>query len=97
MSGPSGGDAARAQVRRDACQVDACSRAQPTTGQTITEICRNLGVAAREVFDVLNRLPRPHRKPAVMQVNNGTVFASRAPGMLTPREFAELGQRNAGC
>jgi putative transposase len=120
--------------------------------------------SAHDVIDVLNRLPRSHRKPAVTQVDNGTEFASRALdawayredvrldfsrpgkptdnahiesfnarlraeclnahvfesledaeetltswrsdysavrphstlGMLTPREFAELGQRNAG-
>jgi len=120
--------------------------------------------SAHDVIDVLNRLSRSHRKPAVIQVDNGTEFASRALdawayredvrldfsrpgkptdnahiesfnarlraeclnahvfesledaeetltswrsdynavrphsalGMLTPREFAELGQRNAG-
>jgi putative transposase len=120
--------------------------------------------SAHDVIDVLNRLSRSHRKPAVIQVDNGTEFAScaldawayredvrldfsrpgkptdnahiesfnarlrteclnahvfesledaeetltswrsddnavrphSALGMLTPREFAELGQRNAG-
>jgi putative transposase len=120
--------------------------------------------SVHDVIDVLNRLSRSHRKPAVIQVDNGTEFASRALdawtyredvrfdfsrpgkptdnahiksfnarlraeclsahvfesledaeetltswrsdynavrplsalGMLTPREFAELGQRNAG-
>ena len=120
--------------------------------------------SAHDVIDVLNRLSRSHRKPAVIQVDNGTEFTSRALdawayredvrldfsrpgkptdnahiesfnarlraeclnahvfesledaeetltswrsdynavrphgalGMLTPREFAELGQRNAG-
>jgi putative transposase len=83
--------------------------------------------SADDVIDVLNRMSRSHRKPAVIQVDNGTEFASRALdahvfesledaeetltswrsdynavrphsalGMLTPREFAEFGQRNSG-
>jgi putative transposase len=120
--------------------------------------------SAHDVIDALNRLSRSHREPAVIQVDSGTAFASRALdawayredvrvdfsrpgkptdnahieslnarlraeclnahvfksledaeenlnswrsdynavrpnsalGMLTPREFAELGQRNAG-
>ena len=34
--------------------------------------------SAHDVIDVLNRLSRSHRKPAVIQVDNGTEFASRA-------------------
>jgi putative transposase len=39
-----------------------------------------------EVIDVLNRPPRSHRKPAVMQVDNGTEFASRALAAWAYRE-----------
>ncbi len=34
--------------------------------------------SAHDVVDVRNRLSRSHRKPAVIQVDNGTEFASRA-------------------
>jgi putative transposase len=34
--------------------------------------------SAHDVIDVLNRLSRSHRKPAVIQADNGTEFASRA-------------------
>ena len=34
--------------------------------------------SAHDVSDVLNRLSRSHRKPSVIQVDNGTEFASRA-------------------
>ena len=34
--------------------------------------------SAHDMIDVLNRLSRFHRKPAVIQVDNGTEFASRA-------------------
>jgi putative transposase len=34
--------------------------------------------SAQDMIAVLNRLSRSHRKPAVIQVGNGTEFASRA-------------------
>ncbi len=34
--------------------------------------------SAHDVIDVLNRLSRLHRTPVVIQVGNGTEFASRA-------------------
>ncbi len=39
--------------------------------------------SAHDVFDTLNRLSRSHRKPVVIQVDNGTEFASRALNALS--------------
>jgi putative transposase len=47
--------------------------------------------SAHNVIDVLNRLSRSHRKPAVIQVDNGTEFASRALAAWAYREDVRLG------
>jgi putative transposase len=46
--------------------------------------------SAHDVTDVLNRLSRSHRKPAVIQVDNGTEFASRVLHELAYREDVRL-------
>ncbi len=46
--------------------------------------------SAHDVIDVLNRLSRSHRKPAVIQVDNGTEFASRAMDAWAYREDVRL-------
>jgi len=46
--------------------------------------------SAHDVIDVLNRLARSHRKPAVIQVDNGTEFASRALDAWAYREDVRL-------
>jgi putative transposase len=46
--------------------------------------------SAHDVIDVLNRLSRSHRKPAVIQVDNGTEFASRALDAWAHREDVRL-------
>ena len=46
--------------------------------------------SAHDVIDVLNRLSRSHRKPAVIQVDNGTEFASRALDAWAYREDVRL-------
>ncbi len=46
--------------------------------------------SAQDVIDVLNRLSRSHRKPAVIQVDNGTEFASRALDAWPYREDVRL-------
>jgi putative transposase len=46
--------------------------------------------SANDVIDVLTRLPRSHRKPAVIQVDNGTEFASRALDAWANRQDARL-------
>jgi putative transposase len=46
--------------------------------------------SAHDVIDVLNRPSRTHRKPAVIQVDNGTEFASRALNAWAYREDARL-------
>ncbi len=42
------------------------------------------------MIDVLNRLSRAHRKPAVIQVDNATEFASRALDAWAYREDVRL-------
>ncbi len=42
------------------------------------------------MIDVLNRLSRSHRKPAVIQVDNGTEFAARALDAWAYREDVRL-------
>ena len=46
--------------------------------------------SANDVIDVLNRLSRSHREPAVIQVDNGTEFASRALDAWAYREDVRL-------
>jgi len=46
--------------------------------------------SAHDMIDVLNRLSRSHRKPAVIQVDNGTEFASRALDAWANREDVRL-------
>jgi putative transposase len=46
--------------------------------------------SAHDVIDVLNRLSSSHRKPAVIQVDNGTEFASRALDAWAHREDVRL-------
>jgi putative transposase len=46
--------------------------------------------SAYDVIDVLNRLSRSHRKPAVIHVDNGTEFASRALDAWAYREDVRL-------
>jgi putative transposase len=46
--------------------------------------------SAHDVIDVLNRLSKSHRKPAVIQVDNGTEFASRALDAWAYREDVRL-------
>jgi len=46
--------------------------------------------SAYDVIDVLNRLSRSHRKPAVIQVDDGTEFASRALDAWACREDVRL-------
>ena len=46
--------------------------------------------SAHDVIDVLNRLSRSDRKPAVIQVDNGTEFASRALDAWPYRENMRL-------
>jgi len=46
--------------------------------------------SAHDVIDVLNRLSRSHRTPAVIQVDNGTDFASRALDAWAYREDVRL-------
>ena len=46
--------------------------------------------SAHDVIDVLNRLSRSHRKPAVIQVDNGTEFASCALDAWAYREDVRL-------
>jgi transposase InsO family protein len=46
--------------------------------------------SAHDVIDVLNRLSRSHRMPAVIQVDSGTEFASRALDAWAYREDVRL-------
>jgi putative transposase len=46
--------------------------------------------SAHDVIDVLNLLSRSHRKPAVIQVDNGTDFVSRDLDAWASREDAGL-------
>jgi putative transposase len=46
--------------------------------------------SAHEVIDVLKRLARSHRKPSMIQVDNGTEFASRALDAWAYREDVRL-------
>ncbi len=46
--------------------------------------------SAHDVIDVLNRLSKSHRKPVVIQVDNGMEFASRAPDAWAYREDVRL-------
>ncbi len=46
--------------------------------------------SAHDVIDVLNRLSRSHRMPAVIQVDSGTEFASRALDAWSYREDVRL-------
>ncbi len=46
--------------------------------------------SAHDVIGVLNRLSRSHRKPAVIQVDNGTEFVSRAVDAWAYREDVRL-------
>ena len=52
--------------------------------------------SAHDVIDVLNRLSRSHRKPAVIQVDNGTEFASRALDAWAYREDLRLDSYRPG-
>jgi len=52
--------------------------------------------SAHDVIDVLNRLSRSHRKPAVIQVDNGTEFASRALDAWAYREDVRLDLSHPG-
>ncbi len=61
---------------------------QYTREALATEACGLLSV--RDAIDVLNRLSRSHRKPAVIQVDNGTELASRPLDELAYREDVRL-------
>ena len=49
-----------------------------------------------DVINVLNRLSRSDRKPAVIQLDSGTEFASRALGAWAHREYVRLGFSRPG-
>ncbi len=52
--------------------------------------------AAHDVIDVLDRLSSSHRKPAVIQMDNGTEFASRALDAWAYREAMRLESSRPG-